>query len=85
MLFGTDLPLPVQLGVAIPPTAALFFVGKWLISRIDTSEADKKALYERVIADVVPALSKSTDALLKVTEALDRLRESEYRWRGRDE
>lgn len=61
---------PVQLAVAAPFALGLAFLGKWLISRLEKSEDEKKSLYERIISDSLTAINASTAAIQANTSAL---------------
>lgn len=78
-LLGTDPPSwPAQIGSGATLIAANIWFIRWLLKRLDTAETDLKAMNERMITEVIPALSKST-------EVIERNRESELRRQGRDE
>lgn len=77
-----------QLGIAVPFVIALGFIGKWLIGRLDRAEKDKDTLYERIATEVVPALTRSTEALERVAAYLrdaDEDKRMEQRIRDRRE
>jgi membrane protein implicated in regulation of membrane protease activity len=78
-LLADTLPWAAQLGFAAPFALALAFVGRWLIRRLEESETAKEAIYEKVIEQVVPALTQSTDALAEATELLRDLTRKERR------
>lgn len=91
-LLGAELPpWPAQFGSgATVLIGGLWFI-RWLLKRLEATEADLKAVNARMIDDIAPALSRSTDVMAKqtdviilATQALDRLRESELRQQGRD-
>ncbi len=54
--------------IATPFLTAFGFIGKWLLSRLNTVEAEKNALYAKLIDDVVPALKSSTDQVQTIIE-----------------
>lgn len=57
-----DLPLPAQLGILIPFLAAFAWIGLWLVHRYDQVSKEKDALYERLLAEVLPLIGDLTKA-----------------------
>lgn len=76
-LAETAFPWTAQLGFAAPFALALAFVGKWLIRRVEEAEQAKDAIYSKVIDQVVPALTKSTDAVTEATDLIRKLAEKQ--------
>lgn len=74
-LLGQEIPIPAQLGILVPFLLAFGWLGRWLISRLDKSETAKDALYERIVADIIPAMNASTVASTTMLDLAAELRQ----------
>jgi hypothetical protein len=69
---ATTIPLPAQLGIAIPFIAIIIMVLIWGSKRLDESEKEKKDVYTKLIAyqELVLPLVSSTQETIKESNRL---------------
>lgn len=54
---------PILLSVAAPFILALAFVGKYMIDKVDRCEERERALYNKIITDLLSAVNAGTTAI----------------------
>lgn len=59
--------------IATPILGGVAFAGRWLFKRLDAAETSKDELYAKIINDVLPALSSSTDLSKQLLETLQKI------------